>query len=347
MTIASTERYSRQIRFAAIGENGQKRLAESRVLVAGCGALGSHLAETMVRAGTGYVRIVDRDFVEVSNLQRQALFDEQDIADQLPKAEAAARKLRRINSGIEIEAHVADIDHRNIRQFAEGVDLILDGMDNFETRFLINDLCLTTGQPWVYGGCLGSHGQAMIIVPGKTGCLRCLMDGPPDAGTAETCDSVGILGPIISIIAAWQSALAIRWLVDADKNVPHTLTLFDVWDGSVRSINTSGLREQGQCPACFGGERLWLAGTRGAQSSILCGRNAVQIRPDNPMQVSLADLATRLQPFGTVTYNPFLARFKPSDTELQMTFFSDGRAIVQGTEDIAAAKTLYTRYIGS
>ena len=340
------DRYSRQIRFAELGEAGQLKLLASRVLLCGCGALGTVLAETLVRAGVGFIRLVDRDFVEYSNLQRQVLFDEADVRDQTPKAIAAARKLARINSDVTIEPIVADIDYTNIRQLAAGVDLILDGTDNFEIRFLINDCSLETGIPWVYAGCIASHGQSMPIFPNESACLRCLIESPPDAGSTETCDTAGILGPTVNVIASLQAMTAIKILAGRRDAVALSLTMIDVWDGTLRQMSVKDLRDRANCPACKGGERTWLSGKEGSQSTVLCGRNSVQVRPLNRAQLSLPEMAAKLACVGEVTSNPFLLRLKLSNPDYEVTLFADGRAIIKGTDDIGLAKAVYARYVG-
>ncbi len=340
------DRYNRQILFAEFGEESQKRLLASKVLLCGCGALGSVLAETLTRAGVGFLRVVDRDFVELSNLQRQVLFDEKDVAQRVPKAVAAANKLAKINSDVTIEPHVADIDYTNILQMAEGVDLILDGTDNFEIRFLINDASLETGIPWIYGGCIGSHGQTMAIFPGKTACLRCLIDTVPDPGTTETCDTAGILGPTVNVIASLQAVDAIKILAGRRELVPPTLTVIDVWDGTFRNMSLADLRERSNCPACVQGERVWLTGERGSQTTILCGRNAVQVSPQQRVDLSFDDLVAKLQGVGEVSSNAYLLRLVLSDPDYDMTVFRDGRAIIKGTQDIGVAKAIYARYVG-
>ena len=340
------ERYSRQTRFTQLGEAGQRNLLKSRVLLCGCGALGTVLAETLTRAGVGFLRIVDRDFVEFSNLQRQVLFDEDDIKNQLPKSIAAARKLEKINSDVTIEPVVADVEYSNIGKLAEGVDLILDGTDNFEIRFLINDLSLDTGIPWVYAGCISSHGQTMPIFPNETACLRCLIDSPPDAGSTETCDTAGILGPTVNVIASLQAMTAIKILAGRREDVALSLTMIDVWDGTLRQMNVSDLREQADCAACKHGERIWLSGQQGSQSTILCGRNAVQIRPQEPAALSLDEMASKLSESGKVTQNAFLLRVSLTDPDYEITLFKDGRAIIKGTDEPALARAVYARYIG-
>jgi adenylyltransferase/sulfurtransferase len=342
------DRYSRQIRFTGIGSDGQQRLHASKVLLCGCGALGTVLADTLVRAGVGLLRIVDRDFVDLSNLQRQVLFDEHDVDEQLPKAIVAARKLGRINSQVVLEPHVADVDWRNVREFVQGVDLVLDGTDNFETRFLINDVSLETGIPWVYAGVVGSHGQTMAVFPNESACLRCVIESPPDPGSTETCDTAGVIAPAVHMVTALQAATALKILSGQRALVSPQLTIVDVWEGTLRQMNLDGLHERGQCPACGPqGRRDWLNGRQTSQSTILCGRNSVQISPAEPTQLSLEDLAKNLSPLGLVTRNAFLLRFVPNAQDLQLTVFRDGRAIVQGTEEISVARGLYARYVGS
>ena len=341
------QRYAKQVLFAGLGPDGQRRLMSARVLLCGCGALGSVIAETLARAGVGFLRIADRDFVETSNLQRQVLFDEQDVAGRLPKAVAAANKLARINSEITVEPVVADIIHENIRRLAHGVDLILYGTDNFEVRFLVNDAALELRLPWVYGGVIGSHGQTMAIFPHETACLRCLIEGVPEPGTMETCDTAGVLGPAVNVVASLQAVAAMKILAGRRDLVDPVLTVIDVWDGTFRRMSVTDLRDRADCPACKGGERLWLDGRQGAQSTILCGRNAVQVAPQHRTQLDFDHLATRLRSAGAVTVNPYLLRLTLSDPDYDLTVFRDGRAIIKGTEDIPTARTLYARYIGT
>lgn len=337
------DRYVRQIRYPPLGAEGQARLAQSRVLVCGCGALGSMLANTLVRAGVGRVRIVDRDFVELNNLQRQFLFDEQDVAEQLPKAIAAALKLRKINSEVQVEPVVADVDHRNVEKLCEGVDAIVDGTDNFETRFLINDVAVKHGIPWVYGGCLGAEGQTMTILPRQTPCLRCLMQECPPPGTMPTCDVAGVLGPIVGMIASLEAIEAIKILSGRPEAVSRHLTVVELWDNRIRQVDVGALREQVDCPTCKRGEFPWLDGSQGSHTAVLCGRNAVQLSHPGA-SVSLEHLARQLEGVGEVRRNPFLLRLKVGQYEL--TVFPDGRAIVGGTNDVATARTLYAKYIG-
>jgi adenylyltransferase/sulfurtransferase len=338
------ERYVRQMRFAPFGEAGQRDVVARRVLICGCGALGSVQANTLARAGVGHLRIVDRDFLELNNLQRQVLFDEQDVADGLPKAIAAARRLRRINSQVAIEPVVRDVDHDNIEELLSGVDVILDGTDNFETRFLLNDAAHRFQIPWVYGGCIGAEGQQMTIVPGRTACLRCLIRDTPPPGTTPTCDTAGILGPIVNVIASLQAVEALKLLGGKVDAISTTLNVCDLWDNRIRQIDLESLRKLG-CPTCRGADYPWLRGERGSHSAVLCGRNAVQLVFPRRGRISLPALAEKLSSVGRVTKNPFLVRLTTDDVTI--TVFDDGRAIVGGTDSISEARTLYARYVGS
>src|SRR5262245_49699416 len=276
-TDTSLERYSRQIRFPGVGEDGQHRLLNSRVTLCGCGALGTVLANALVRAGVGHLRLIDRDFIETSNLQRQVLFDEHDVADNLPKAEAGARKLAAINSSVHVEPVVTDIDRTNIMELVQDADLILDGTDNFEIRYLINDAAVKLGKPWVYGGCIGSHGQTMTILPGETPCLRCVFEAAPAPGEAGTCETAGVLGPTVNIIASFQTSEALKILSGHREQVSRELLCFDLWDNVIRRVKVARLKGKVDCPCCGRGEYEWLAGAQGAQTTTLCGRNAVQV----------------------------------------------------------------------
>lgn len=332
------------MRFAPLGDEGQRRLSQSRVLLCGCGALGSNIANLMVRAGVGMLRIVDRDFVELSNLQRQSLFDEADAAAALPKAVAATEKLRKINSTVTIEPLVADIGPTNIKRLCDGVDLILDGTDNFETRFLVNDAALKLSLPWVYGGCVGAEGQSMTIVPGETACLRCLMPECPQPGSSATCEAVGVIGPIVGVIASIEAAEAIKLLSGNRESVSRRLTVVDLWQNEWRQIDVSRLREQVDCPACKHGEYSWLSGRSVSRTAVLCGRNSVQLSHLDA-SISLDQLAQKLEGVGELTRNDFLVRLKVEGYEL--TIFPDARVIIAGTDDIATARTVYAKYIGN
>ncbi len=338
-------RYDRQMRFAPFGEEGQTRLAQGRALVCGCGALGSVIAETLARAGVGFVRLVDRDFLELNNLQRQVLYDEADVADGLPKAIAAANKLRRINSEIVIEPVVADVTFHNIDSLAGDVEVIVDGTDNFATRLLVNDFAVKHAKPWIYGGCIGAEGQSMTILPGDTPCLACLIPEAPPPGTTPTCDTAGILAPIVNVIASMEAGEALKILSGRRESVNRRLTIVDLWDNQIRQVDLSRLRENSDCRVCKHGEFRWLSGEHGDLSASLCGRNAVQLSAPPGTKLSLGGLAARLKGVGKMQQNPFLLRLSVDDYVL--TVFPDGRTIVGGTADIATARTLHARYIGA
>jgi adenylyltransferase/sulfurtransferase len=340
----SLERYSRQIRFPGIGEDGQRRLLQARVTLCGCGALGTVLANALVRAGVGHLRLIDRDFIEMSNLQRQVLFDEHDVADNLPKAEAAARKLAAINSSVHVDPVVADIDRTNIVELTQDADLILDGTDNFEIRYLINDVAVKLGKPWVYGGCIGSHGQTMTILPGETPCLRCVFEAAPAPGEAGTCETAGVLGPMVNIIASLQATEAFKILTGRRDKINRELLYFDIWDNVQRRIKISPLLGKVDCPCCKHSRFEWLEGTHGSQTTSLCGRNAVQVSHRTPAKLNFEEMASHLEKMGEVSYNRFLLKFNVESYEF--TVFPDGRAIIKGTADVDKARTLYAKYIG-
>jgi adenylyltransferase/sulfurtransferase len=331
------------MRFAPLGEAGQRRMAEGRVLICGCGALGSGLANTLVRSGVGHVRVVDRDVVELSNLHRQSLFDEADVASGRPKAVAAAEKLRGVNSSVEVEAIVAHVDAGNIEALCAGVDVIVDGTDNFETRYLLNDAALHWNIPWVFGGCIGAVGQSMTIIPCQTGCLRCLLPDCPEPGSLPTCDTAGVLAPIVNVVAAIQAQEAIKLLSGNRQAVSPYLTVIDLWDNGLRQIDMSQLRSP-DCPACGQRQFHWLSGENASRAAVLCGRNAVQLT-HAASAMPLADLARSFAGVGRVTHNDFLLRLSVDPYDL--TIFPDGRAIVHGTSDPATARAVHARYIGS
>jgi molybdopterin-synthase adenylyltransferase len=339
-----TSRYARQMRFAPIGVAGQQKLLASRVLVVGCGALGSVIANTLARAGVGSLRLVDRDFLELNNLQRQVLYDEDDVAAGLPKAIAAKNRLAKINSTIEIDAVVADVDHTNIERLLEGVDCLVDGTDNFETRFLLNDAAVKLGIAWVYGGCLGAEGQTLTILPGQTPCLRCLMPEPPPPGTTPTCDSAGILATIIGVIASCEANEALKILGGHREATSRTWNVFDLWDNTVRQIKLDSARSP-DCPCCGRREFSWLSGERGSHTAVLCGRNAVQLSFPGRAAVPLDQLEAKLAAVGTVSRNKYLVRAVIGSYNL--TVFPDGRAVIGGTEDIGEARSVYAKYVGS
>lgn len=345
MTVdAALDRYSRQMRFYGIGEEGQRRLLGSRVTLCGCGALGTVLANALVRAGVGHVRLIDRDFIETSNLQRQVLFDEHDVAENLPKAEAAARKLAAINSSVHVEPVVADIDRTNILDLCRDADLILDGTDNFEIRYLINDVAVKLGKPWIYGGCIGSHGQSMTILPGETPCLRCVFEAAPAPGETGTCETAGVLSPIVNIVASIQATEALKVLAGRTAQINRELIYIDVWENIQRRIKIAPLLGKVDCPCCQRRKFEWLEGAHGAQTTSLCGRNAVQVSHRSTTALNFEELARHLETLGQVSYNRFLLKFDVDG--YNFTVFPDGRAIIKGTSDEDKARTLYARYIG-
>jgi molybdopterin-synthase adenylyltransferase len=337
------ERYSRQILFDGIGASGQRRLLDARVLIIGCGALGTAQAEALARAGVGRLRIVDRDFVEASNLQRQTMFTEQDARERLPKAVACVDHLALINSEIETEAIVADVNHTNVEGLLEGCDLVLDGTDNFATRYLINDACVKHGKNWIYGAAVGSYGVTMTVRPRVSPCLRCVFEEPPPAASAPTCDTAGVIMPIISIVAAAQVSEALKLLVGQPESLHDSLMQFDVWRNEWRRIKLG--QPNPDCPTCGRGEYEMLAAEAGDFASVLCGRDAVQVSPRRAARVDLKALAERLSAAGEVQVNPYLVRLRAGAYEL--TVFQDARAIIRGTDDIPMARSLYAKYIGS
>jgi adenylyltransferase/sulfurtransferase len=339
-----TSRYARQMRFAPLGKEGQRKLLASTALVVGCGALGAVIANTLARAGVGKLRIVDRDFLELNNLQRQVLYDEDDVAAGLPKAIAAKNRLARINSEIEIEATVTDVDHTNIERLLAGVDCLVDGTDNFETRFLLNDAAVKLGIPWVYGGCLGAEGQTLTILPGQTPCLRCLMPEPPPPGSTPTCDSAGILATVIGVVASMESNEAIKILSGNVQAVSRVWTVLDLWDNTLRQIKLQSAQSP-DCPCCGQREFPWLAGQRGSHTAVLCGRNSVQLSFPGREPIALDQLAEKLSSVAQVSRNKYLVR--AAIGEYHVTVFPDGRAVIGGTEDVSEARSVYAKYVGN
>ncbi len=334
------DRYSRQIIFPGIGKEGQKRLGNSCAVIIGCGALGTIIATSLVRAGIGKVRIVDRDFIEYHNLQRQVLFDEDDIKNQLPKATAAERHLRKVNSLVEIEGIVADVNYSNIERFIQGADVILDGLDNLETRFLINDVSLKHKVPWVYGGAISASGMTMSIIPGEPPCFRCVAATPITAGAVLTCDTAGVISPAPFIIGSLQTVEAMKILVGA-REINRELIIIDVWEGT---FNRLKIIPRQDCPACQGKYEL-LDGKFGTRTTSLCGQNAVQVLNTKVGELSFKKLAARLKPVGEVSYNEFMLRCTIDAQE--MIVFPDGRAIIKNTTDESLARGLYAKYIGT
>lgn len=338
------ERYSRQILFDGIGEAGQARLNESCAVIIGCGALGAVQAETLARAGVGKLILVDRDFVEESNLQRQIMFEESDARERLPKAIAAARRIGRVNSDIQVEPLVTDVNFKNIEEIIADADVVLDGTDNFETRFLINDACVKMNKAWIYGAAVGSYGLTMTVLPHQTPCLRCVLEAMPDPGSGETCDTAGVLMPIISIIASLQAVEAIKILTGQKEKLHGALVRVDVWDFQINKINLANFSGQDECPVCSEDEFEFLRGAGRQVAVSLCGRNAVQIGQSGSSKIDFQSLATRLKPLGDVAFNDFLLRFRVEDYDI--TVFRDARSIIKGTNDINVARGIYARYIG-
>jgi molybdopterin-synthase adenylyltransferase len=334
------DKYSRQVLFQPIGVEGQERLLNSRVVIAGCGALGTTQANGLVRAGVGTLRIVDRDYVEESNLQRQILFDEADASENLPKAVAAERKLKRINSDVAVEGVVADIDSQNAEDLLGGFHLILDGTDNFETRYLLNDVSVKHGIPWIYGAVVASYATTLTVIPGRSPCLACVFPEPPQ-GLHETCDTAGIIAPAVAWAAAVQVAEALKLLVGRPEDLHGSFLAYDVWKNRFQQVKP-GI--DSGCRACGVRDFVHLEGV-GSASVSLCGRNSVQIHHREPRKLDLAALQARLARFGPAKANDYLLKCLLEPYEL--TVFPDGRAIVKGTQDPAVARGLYAKYIGS
>jgi adenylyltransferase/sulfurtransferase len=334
------DRYSRQVLFPGIGPEGQARLAQGRVAIVGCGATGACVSGLLARAGVGWLRIIDRDYVEPSNLQRQSLFDEADAAESLPKAVAAARKIAAFNSEVQVSAEVADLTPENAESLLGQTDLILDATDNFETRYLINDFAVKHGKPWIYAAAVAAYAVTMNIIPGETACLACVFAAPPE-GTVETCDTAGILNSAVNLIGSIQATEAIKFLVGAKDRLRRTLLSFDVWNNDQAEIAAASPRPG--CQTCDRREFVHLAGERRPQIT-LCGRNSVQIH-ERSRPVDFAEMSMRLGPHGTVKHNAFVLKFWREPYE--MTLFPDGRAIIKGTNDTAVARSLYARFVGS
>jgi adenylyltransferase/sulfurtransferase len=326
--------------FSGIGPAGQGRLASARVAIVGCGATGSAIASLLARAGVGTLRIIDRDYVETSNLQRQSLFDEADAAESLPKAIAAARKIAAFNSQVLVEPQVADLTPANIDSLLAGVTLILDGTDNFETRYLLNDFAVSRSVPWIYTAAVGSYGVTLNVLPGKTACLACIFPDAP-RGALETCETAGILNSVVNLAASISATEAVKLLVGAEDRVRRTLLSFDVWTNEQAEVGAANPRPG--CRACGQRDFVHLAG-EGRPHITLCGRNSVQIH-ERHRPLDFAALTARLKPLGTVRHNDFVLKFFPEPYE--MTLFPDGRAIIKGTTDTAVARSLYARYVGT
>jgi molybdopterin-synthase adenylyltransferase len=340
----TTSRYSRQELFAGIGREGQARLGTTRVVVVGCGALGSVASEMMVRAGVRSLTVVDRDFVEESNLQRQSLFDEADVALGLPKAAAAETHLRALNADVEVRGVVTDLVSDNADALLASADLVLDGTDNFETRFLLNDVCVRAGIPWVYGACVGSYGLALLVRPKVSPCLRCLLEERPAPGSGPTCDTAGVVAPIVHVIAGIQVGEALKLLAGRVDSLLPGLVTVDLWTGQFDVLDLRGRAPW--CPACTVGQFDYAVAGPAGGSAVLCGRDAVQVRPGRDAHVDLGALAERLGASAQVrAVNEHLVRFVVPEAELVV--FRDGRAIVKNVRDTAQARSLYAKYVGA
>jgi molybdopterin/thiamine biosynthesis adenylyltransferase len=336
------ERYSRQILFRGIGAEGQRRLAAGRIAIVGCGATGSALAQLLARAGVGKLRIIDRDYVEASNLQRQSLFDEADASESTPKAIAAARKIARFNSQVEVEARVEDVVPGNIEAILEGMDVVLDGTDNFETRYLVNDYAVKASLPWIYAAAVGSYGVTLNVSPGKTACLACIFPDTP-RGMVETCETSGVLNTAVNVVASIAATEGLKMLVggEALERLRKTLWSFDVWSNEHAEI-AAGKPRLG-CQTCGERDFVHLAG-EGRPHITMCGRNSVQIH-ERARPIDFAEMQRRLESVGQVRHNEFVLKFWREPYE--MTLFPDGRAIIKGTTDTGLARSLYARYVGS
>lgn len=346
------DRYHRQTRVAVIGQAGQERLSKARVLLVGCGALGSVIAEQLVRGGIGWLRIADRDLVELTNLQRQVLFDEADAKDSIPKAVAAERRLRQINSTARIDPRVVDVNPTNIEMLCgvagndKPVDVILDGTDNVAIRYLINDVAVKHGIPWVYGACIGTEGRVAAVVPGVGPCLRCLFETPPPPGSLATCDTAGVLASVAAIVGSIQVISCLKLIVGDSDTAGLPLWTFDLWAGHVRTVQTSDGR-RADCPCCGKKRFEFLEAKQIDLMARLCGRQSVQVLPGQALTIDLGKIAERLRPVGQVEVRGYFVRCRLADPAgITLTVFPDGRVLVQGTEDIARAKSICARFAG-
>ena len=358
-------RYHRQMLLPAIGEDGQRRLGDATVLVLGCGALGSVAVDMLARAGVGHIIIVDRDFVELTNLQRQVLFDEDDVAMALPKAVAAKQKIAKINSAVQVTAIVDDVNHTNIEEYAAGADLFIDGLDNWEARYLANDLAVKSATPYVYGAAVGTTGMSFPVLPYGSGtaewetsaggslatpCLRCLFGEAPPPGTSATCDTAGVMGPAAAIIANFQVAEALKILTGNFAQVRRTLLNIDLWTNEVPQLSPGKADQHSHCPCCRGRQFDYLDGIMGSSAAVLCGRNAVQLRHrQRPDSVDLHAVAERLSKHGEVIASEFMLRafITEHGNDYELTLFPDGRAMVKGTDDPGVARSVYARLVGA
>jgi len=340
-------RYARQMRYSPIGESGQRQLGGRSAVIVGMGALGAVIAQHLVRGGIGRLRMIDRDIVEWSNLHRQLLYTEEDAEQMLPKAEAAYRRLKAANSLVELEPVVADLTPHNAEPLLTGFDLILDGTDNFATRYLINEVSVKHRMPWIYGGAVGGSGATASFVPDETPCFRCLFPVPPTAGSVDTCETAGVISPIIDIVASLQAAEALKWLTGNRLAMNAALMQVDAWHNQWISIRTDQ-SARADCPVCRHRRFDQLdAHHREPSAASLCGRDTVQITPAQAMQASLGEAARRLAAAGSIHLTPFLLRLELTDQGMSFVLFPDGRALVQGTDNLVAAQRLYDALLGS
>ena len=358
-------RYHRQMLLQGFGEQGQRRLLDAKALILGCGALGSVAADMLSRAGVGHLVIVDRDFIELTNLQRQVLFTERDVEDALPKAEAAKRRIAEVNSQVQVTAIVDDINHTNIERFASGADILVDGLDNFETRYLANDCSVKHGIPYVYGGAVGTTGMAVAFLPHTAGgdawwetaeggnhatpCYRCIFEEAPAPGESATCDTVGVIGPAVGIIANWQVSEALKILTGNLERLSPTMLSLDLWTNAITQLKVGRAREAGDCPCCKHRNFEFLDAKAGSSATSMCGRDAVQlVHRQHQGEVDFAGIAERLRQHGDVITNDFMMRAKLSDNgkPFEITLFPDGRVIVKGTGEASVARSLYAKYVG-
>jgi len=359
---ADLSRYHRQMLLPGFGEDGQRKLLASKVLVLGCGALGTVIANLLARAGVGHLVVADRDFIETTNLQRQVLFDEQDVADAIPKAEAVRRKIEKINSQVKVTAVIDDINHKNIEKLAEGCDVIVDGVDNFETRFLANDCAVKLGTPYIYGGAVGTVGMTYAILPHTPGgdsaweragvatpCLRCIFEQAPPPGMNPTCETAGVLSPVVSIIASYEVNETLKVLTGNWATVGQTMLSIDVWSNTVKQFKVRRAYDVGECTCCKQRRFEHLEGKYSSATTTLCGRNAVQLSQPAGARLDFDQIAGRLRAHGQVTASKFMLRADIQDNgeRYELTLFTDGRAIVKGTKEPNTAKSIYAKYVGA
>jgi adenylyltransferase/sulfurtransferase len=343
--LKSQNRYSRQILFSGIGAQGQEKIGRSRVLLVGCGALGSVLAEIMTRAGVARLTLADRDYVDETNLQRQSLYTEADCESGLPKAAAARNHLAAINSVVELVPEILDVNSGTISALVPGHDLILDGTDNFETRFLLNDASLKWQVPWIFGACVGAYGMCMAFLPGSTPCFRCVLEQLPPLGSSPTCDTAGIIAPIVHVVAAHQAAEALKVLTGNTNRLNRRLMSFDLWENQAVGFSLAEEERNPDCPACGRREFEFLDGKHEGRAQLLCGRDAVQIHRAGGSAADFKSIAERLAPLGSVSFNEYLLKADLGSFEIAL--FRDGRGIVRGTQDVDEARRVYAKFIGN